>query len=73
MTSNGRHRVVITGTGALTPLGNSVEEFWGAAVAGQSGIRHFQELDPSGYPCHVVGEVLDFEPTEDRASKSAQA
>lgn len=64
MTSNGRRRVVITGLGALTPIGNSVEEFWSAAVAGQSGIRPFQDLDPSDYPCHVVGEVQDFEPTD---------
>jgi 3-oxoacyl-[acyl-carrier-protein] synthase II len=64
MTTNGRHRVVVTGLGALTPLGNDVASFWKAAVAGASGIRHFQDLDYSAYPCHVVGEVLDFEPTE---------
>jgi len=64
MTSTGRRRVVITGLGVLTPLGNSVDEFWRAAIAGESGIRPFQDLDPSDYPCHVVGEVLDFEPTE---------
>ena len=64
MTSNGRRRVVITGLGALTPLGNTVDAFWDAAVAGQSGIRPFQDLDTSDYPCHVVGEVLDFEPTD---------
>ena len=75
MTSSGRRRVVITGLGALTPLGNSVDEFWEAAIAGKSGIRPFQELDPSAYPCHVVGEVLDFEPTEymDRRSSRRMA
>ena len=64
MTSNGRRRVVITGLGVMTPLGNNVEDFWSAAVAGQSGIRPFQELDVSAYPCQVVGEVLGFEPID---------
>ncbi len=75
MTSNGRRRVVITGMGALTPLGNSVDEFWEAAIAGKSGIRPFQELDASDYPCHVVGEILDFEPTDymDRRSSRRMA
>ena len=63
MTSE-RRRVVITGLGALTPLGNTVESFWTNAVAGQSGIRPFSELDTSAYPCKVVGEVQDFEPTD---------
>ena len=63
MTSEHR-RVVITGLGALTPLGNTVESFWTNADAGQSGIRPFSELDTSAYPCKVVGEVQDFEPTD---------
>lgn len=63
MTSD-RRRVVITGLGALTPLGNTVDSFWESAVAGQSGIRPFSELDTSDYPCKVVGEVEDFEPTD---------
>ncbi|MDA0351376.1 MAG: beta-ketoacyl-ACP synthase II [Chloroflexi bacterium] len=64
MTSHGRRRVVITGLGALTPLGKTVDEFWAAAVSGASGVRPFQDLDPSNYPCHVVGEVQDFEPED---------
>jgi 3-oxoacyl-[acyl-carrier-protein] synthase II len=64
MTPTKRRRVVITGLGALTPLGNSPDEFWKHAVAAKSGIRPFQDLDASAYPCQVVGEVLDFEPTE---------
>ena len=72
MTSNGRRRVVITGLGALTPLGNTVDEFWEAAVGGRSGIREFSELDTSDYPCHVAGEVLDFEPTDYMDRRSAR-
>ena len=72
MTSNGRRRVVITGLGALTPLGNTVDTFWDAAVGGQSGVRLFSDLDPSAYPCHVVGEVLDFAPTDYMDRRSAR-
>ena len=72
MASNGRRRVVVTGLGALTPLGNSAEAFWAAAVAGESGIRPFHELDASAYPCQVVGEVLDFDPTDYMDRKTAR-
>ena len=72
MTSNGRRRVVVTGMGALTPLGNSADAFWAAAIAGQSGVRPFQELDASAYPCQVAGEVLNFDPTEYMERKTAR-
>ncbi|MBT5775456.1 MAG: beta-ketoacyl-ACP synthase II [Dehalococcoidia bacterium] len=72
MTSNGRRRVVVTGMGALTPLGNSAAAFWAAAIAGESGVRPFQELDASAYPCQVAGEVLDFDPTEYMDRKTAR-
>ncbi len=70
--TNGRRRVVVTGMGALTPLGNSVEELWGAAVAGRSGIRRLTLVDPEGYPCQVGGEVQDFDPTEYMDRKTAR-
>ena len=63
---NGRHtprRVVVTGMGLLSPLGNSVDEAWAGAVSGASGIRRMTLTDPSGYPCQVAGEVRDFDPT----------
>ncbi len=72
MTSPGHRRVVVTGLGALTPLGNSADAFWAAAVAGRSGIRPFKELDASAYPCQVAGEVQDFDPTEYMDRKTAR-
>ncbi|MBI2856010.1 MAG: beta-ketoacyl-ACP synthase II [Chloroflexi bacterium] len=57
-----RTRVVVTGMGALTPLGNSVEEFWAGLVAGRSGIGPMTLCDPSGYPCRISGEVRGFDP-----------
>jgi len=58
-----RHkRVVITGMGAITPLGLSVEETWQGLIAGRSGIRRITAFDPSGYPTQIFGEVKGFEP-----------
>ena len=60
----GRRRVVVTGMGAVTPLGIGVEVFWEHAVAGGSGIRRMTQADPSAYPCQVAGEVPDFDYTQ---------
>ncbi|HIC94188.1 MAG TPA: beta-ketoacyl-[acyl-carrier-protein] synthase II, partial [Anaerolineae bacterium] len=57
-----RRRVVITGMGAITPLGLSVEETWQGLIAGRSGIRRITAFDPSDYPTQIFGEVRGFEP-----------
>ena len=62
--TDGRRRVVITGMGILSPLGNSVDEMWARAIDGQSGIARLTQIDPEDYPCHVGGEVRDFDPNE---------
>ena len=61
---NGRHptRVVVTGMGAITPIGNSVAEFWESCLAGKSGIDILTSFDHSAYPIHIAGEVKDFDP-----------
>src|SRR6266581_7362533 len=61
---NGRNgtRVVVTGMGAITAIGNSVPEFWKNAVAGKSGIGALTSFDHSSYPIHIAGEVKDFQP-----------
>jgi 3-oxoacyl-[acyl-carrier-protein] synthase II len=56
-------RVVITGMGAMTPLGQTPEEFWANLVAGKSGIGPMTLCDPTDYPCRISGEVRDFDPT----------
>jgi 3-oxoacyl-[acyl-carrier-protein] synthase II len=53
-------RVVITGMGAITPLGNSVEEFWSGCVDGRSGISWITVDDPKDYPVKIDGEVRGF-------------
>ncbi|HET7875321.1 MAG TPA: beta-ketoacyl-ACP synthase II [Methylomirabilota bacterium] len=57
-----RRRVVITGMGAVTPVGNTAEEFWAALIAGKSGIGPITRFDPSGYTTRIAGEVRGFEP-----------
>jgi len=57
-----RRRVVITGMGIVSPLGESVKEYWGSLVNGVSGIGPMTLADPTEYPCKVAGEVTDFDP-----------
>ncbi len=55
-------QVVITGLGALTPVGNSAEEFWTAITQGRSGIGPITRFDTTGYPTRIAGEVKNFDP-----------
>jgi 3-oxoacyl-[acyl-carrier-protein] synthase II len=55
-------RVVITGMGVVTPLGNSVESFWSNLKNGVSGIRTIDAFDTTGYDCKIGGQVRDFDP-----------
>ena len=64
MTNNNENRVVITGMGAITCLGNSVDEFWTGLKNGKSGIREISLVSPDGFPCRVAGEVRDFDTAE---------
>jgi 3-oxoacyl-[acyl-carrier-protein] synthase II len=59
--NNGR-RVVFTGLGAITPVGNDVETFWSNLKNGVSGIRLVESFDTSAYDCHIGGEVRNFDP-----------
>jgi 3-oxoacyl-[acyl-carrier-protein] synthase II len=59
-----RQRVVITGMGALTPLGLSVEETWQGLVSGRSGIAEITQFDASNFPIRIAGEVKGFDPTD---------
>ena len=62
MRVNGRRRVVITGLGAVTPLGNDVDASWESLNAGQSGAREITHFDASDYPVRFACEVKDFDP-----------
>jgi 3-oxoacyl-[acyl-carrier-protein] synthase II len=55
-------RVVITGVGAVTPVGNTAEEFWASLVEGRSGIGPITRFDTTGYPTRIAGELKGFDP-----------
>jgi 3-oxoacyl-[acyl-carrier-protein] synthase II len=54
-------RVVVTGLGALTPVGNTTEEFWSALKQGKSGVGPITRFDATGYPTRIAGEVRNFD------------
>jgi 3-oxoacyl-[acyl-carrier-protein] synthase II len=65
-------RVVVTGLGAITPIGNSARETWEAAVAGRSGVDVIRSFDASGFPVRIAAEVKGFDPTEVASAKEAR-
>ena len=70
--SKGRARALITGTGAVTPLGTGTENFWDAALHGKSGIGEITLFDPSPYPSRIAGECWGFDPTDFISKKQAR-
>ena len=65
-------RVVITGMGAITPTGNSVEEFWNGIKEGKTGFGPITYFDTADYRCKLAAEVKDFDPTQYMDKKSAR-
>src|SRR6476659_462512 len=57
-------RVVVTGLGAVTPIGADAPATWRAAVAGESGIDYIRSFDASPFPVRIAAEVKDFDPTQ---------
>jgi 3-oxoacyl-[acyl-carrier-protein] synthase II len=58
------HRVVVTGLGAVSPIGIGSEAFWRGLLAGKNGIARVSHFDPSGYRSQLAAEIKDFEPQE---------
>ena len=54
-------RVVVTGIGVISPVGNDLQTFWKSLIEGRSGIRRFQAFDSTKFDCKIAGEVVDFE------------
>jgi len=59
-----QRRVVITGLGVVTALGESAQEFWNNILAGKSGVKVIESFDTTKYPVHIGGEVCDFNPAK---------
>ena len=72
MDANGRRRVVITGIGMVSSLGNDAETSWQQLIAGESGAGPFTQFDSDGYPVHFACELKDFDPTDWVDHKSAR-
>jgi 3-oxoacyl-[acyl-carrier-protein] synthase II len=69
---NGRARIVITGIGAVTPLGADAESSWKTLIAGKSGAGPITLFDASDYPVHFACELDEFDPTEWMDRKTAR-
>ncbi|MGB9495404.1 MAG: beta-ketoacyl-ACP synthase II [Azonexus sp.] len=67
-----RRRVVITGLGLVSPVGNTVEEAWQNILAGRSGIAHVTKFDTSTFPVQIAGEVRNFDITSYISAKDAR-
>ena len=65
-------RVVVTGLGAVTPIGNNVEEFWNGIKAGKCGIDKVTLFDATDFKTQIAGEVKNFEPTDFIEKKDAR-
>ena len=65
-------RVVITGMGAITPIGNTVDEFWSNIKKGVVGIGPITQIDTTDYKAKLAAEVKDFDPKEHMDPKSAR-
>jgi len=67
-----KKRVVITGIGAITPIGIGKDAFWQSLIAGKSGIKKITRFDASQYTTQIAGEVTDFDPAQYIDKKEAK-
>ncbi|MFM6106505.1 MAG: beta-ketoacyl-ACP synthase II [Sphaerospermopsis kisseleviana] len=72
MTDYKRKRVVVTGVGAITPLGNNPSEYWEGLLSGRNGIDYITAFDASKHDCRIAGQVKNFDPHEYMERKEAK-
>lgn len=65
-------RVVVTGLGAVTPIGNNVDDFWTSVKAGKIGFDHITKFDTTDYKCHIAAELKVFNPQDFMDRKAAK-
>lgn len=65
-------RVVVTGLGVITPIGNTVDKFWKALLEGKSGVARLTAFDPSSFTSQIAAEVKDFDPLQFMSEKEAK-
>ena len=69
---SGRRRVVVTGLGCVSPVGNTVAQSWESLMAGKSGIGRISRFDPSAFSCHIAGEVKGLDTSSVVSTKEAR-
>jgi len=67
-----KRRIVVTGLGIVSPVGNTVDEAWAALMAGKSGIARITRFDPAPFASQIAGEVKDFDVTKYITAKDAR-
>ncbi|MBW4557005.1 MAG: beta-ketoacyl-ACP synthase II [Trichormus sp. ATA11-4-KO1] len=72
MTDYKRKRVVVTGVGAITPIGNTPDEYWEGLLSGRNGIDYITFFDVSRHDCRIAGEVKNFDPHDYMDRKEAK-
>ena len=72
MNANNKKRVVVTGLGAVTPIGNTIEEFWNSIRNSVSGVEAITRFDPSRLDCRVAAQVKNFDATKHIDFKEAR-
>ncbi|MBE9170057.1 beta-ketoacyl-ACP synthase II [Pleurocapsales cyanobacterium LEGE 06147] len=72
MTNWQMKRVVVTGLGAITPIGNNLQAYWEGLLSGRNGIAPITLFDASQHPCRIAGEVKEFDPCEYMERKEAK-
>lgn len=72
MTNPQLNRVVVTGLGAITPIGNTLSDYWEGLLSGRNGIAPITLFDPSRHACRIAGEVKGFDPHEYMERKEAK-
>ncbi len=70
--SKSNHRVVVTGLGVVSAIGIGKDKFWQSLKAGKPGIKKISTFDVSSYPCHIAGEISDFEPLDFMPTQQAR-
>ena len=72
MTNIEKKRVVVTGLGAITPIGNTLADYWQGLLSGANGIGPITHFDASNQACRFGGEVKDFDPHQYLERKEAK-
>jgi 3-oxoacyl-[acyl-carrier-protein] synthase II len=72
MANSDRKRVVITGLGAITPIGNTLAEYWDGLVSGRNGIGAITHFDAAKHDCRIAGEIKNFDPLSYLDKKEAK-